>query len=113
MLKKIFPKLFKKDEIFFKVGLFLLPSAFSFASIFILISLLIQTFKRRNLFFQDFYNQILFSISSLMIISCIMQNLIFDKTYGFVIEKHVTWIGLFNWITFFWIFWAAQGFFKT
>ena len=104
MLEKYSSKLIKKDEIFFRVGLFLLPSAFSFAAIFILISLLIQTFKKKKLFIKDFYNQILFFISSLMILSCIVQNLIFDKTYGFLIEKHVTWIGLFNWITFFWIF---------
>ena len=113
MLVKYFKKLIKKDEIFFKFGLFLLPSAFSFSSILILLSLLIQTYKRKESFFKDFYNQILFCISSLMILSCIVQNLIIDKKYDFLIEKYVTWIGLFNWIPFFWIFWAAQGFLKT
>ena len=113
MLVKYFFKLIKKDEIFFKVGLFLLPSAFSFSSIFILLSLLIQTYKRKKLLFQDYYNQILFWITSLMILSCLAQNLLIDEKYEFIIEKHVTWIGLFNWIPFFWIFWAAQGFLKT
>ena len=113
MLVKYFSKLIKKDGLFFKFGLFLLPSAFSLASIFILISLLIQTFKRRNLFFQDFYNQILFCISGLMILSCLVQNLFIDQKYDFIIEKYITWIGLFNWIPFFWIFWSAQGFLKT
>ena len=105
--------LIKKDRLIFKIGLFLLPSAFSVSSIFILISLLIQTNKRKKLLFQDFYNQILFCISSLMILSCIVQNLFIYQNYNFTIEKHVTWIGLFNWIPFFWIFWAAQGFLKT
>ena len=113
MLEKYFPKLIKIDEVFFKIGLFLLPSAFSFSSIFILGSLLIQTYKRKKLFFKDFYNQILFCISTLMIFSCVVQNLFIEDKYDFVIEKYVTWIGLFNWIPFFWIFWAAQGLLKT
>ena len=113
MLVKYFLKLIKKDKIFFNVGLFLLPSAFSFSSIFILLSLLIQTYKRKKSLFQDFYNQLLFWISSLMILSSIAQNLLIDKKYEFIIYKHITWIGLFNWIPFFWIFWAAQGFLKT
>ena len=113
MLKRFFIKLIKKDEILFKFGLFLLPSAFSFSSIFILLSLLIQTYKRKESLFKNFYNQILLSLSSLMILSCIVQNLIIDKKYDFLIEKYVTWIGLFNWIPFFWIFLAAQGFLKT
>ena len=113
MLDKYFTKLIRKDEILFKVGLFILPSAFSLSSIFIILSLLIQTFKRKKLIFKDFYNQILIFISSLMILSCVVQNLFFDKKYEFVIEKYTTWLGLFNWIPFFWIFWAAQGFLKT
>ena len=113
MLAKYFLKLIKKDEILFKFGLFLLPSAFSFSSIFILLSLLIQTYKRKKSLFKDFYNQILLCLSSLMILSCIVQNIVIDKKYDFLIEKYVTWIGLFNWIPFFWIFWAGQGFLKT
>ncbi len=113
MLVKYFPKLIKTDGLFFKIGLFLLPSAFSFSSIFILGSLLIQTYKRKKLFFKDFYNQILFCISSLMIFSCVVQNLFITDKYDFIIEKYVTWIGLFNWIPFFWIFWASQGLLET
>ena len=113
MLVKYFPKFIKMDGIFFKIGLFLLPSAFSFSSIFILGSLLIQTYKRKKLFFKDFYNRILFCISSLMILSCVMQNLFIEDKYDFIIEKYVTWIGLFNWIPFFWIFWASEGLLET
>ena len=113
MLVKYFLNLIKKDKQIFKIGLFLLPSAFFFSSIFILISLLIQTYKRNKSLFQDFYNQMLFCISGLMILSCLVQNLFFNQKYNFLIEKNVTWIGLFNWIPFFWIFWAAQGFLKT
>ena len=113
MLVKHFSKLIKLDYIFFRIGLFLLPSAFSFSSIFILGSLLIQTYKRKKLFFKDFYNQILLCISILMIFSCVMQNLLIENKYDFIIEKYVTWIGLFNWVPFFWIFWASQGLLET
>ena len=108
-----FLNLIKKDKLIFKIGLFLLPSAFPFSSILIFISLLIQTYKRKKLLFQDFYNQILFCISCLMILSCLVQNLFIYQKFDFEIEKYVTWIGLFNWIPFFWIFWAAQGLLKT
>ncbi len=113
MLVKHFSKLIKLDDKFFKIGLFLLPSAFSFSSIFILGSLLIQTYKRKKLFFKDFYNQILLCITSLMIFSCVVQNLFIEHNNDFIIEKYVTWIGLFNWVPFFWIFWASQGLLET
>ncbi|MCR8542616.1 MAG: O-antigen ligase family protein [Prochlorococcus marinus XMU1427] len=48
-----------------------------------------------------------------MIFSCIVQNLFLEDKYNLIIEKYVTWIGLFNWIPFFWIFWAAQGLLET
>ena len=48
-----------------------------------------------------------------MILSCVVQNLFLEDRYDFIIEKYVTWVGLFNWIPFFWIFWAAQGFLET
>ena len=48
-----------------------------------------------------------------MILSCVVQNLFIEDKYDFIIEKYITWIGLFNWIPFFWIFWAAQGLLKT
>ena len=113
MIKDRLFKVFKYDYIFFRVGLFLLPSAFPIAGFFIIYSLISQTLKRRASFLKDKFNKTLILISVLMIISCVVQNLfnIYIKDYG--IESYLTWIGLFNWIPFFWIFWSSQGFLET
>ena len=113
MFIKYFYNFTKKDKIFFKLGVFFIPSAFAISAIFIIPSLLIQSFKRGKSIFQDRYNFILFSIGVLMILSCIVQNLFINGHTGFLIEKYLTWIGLFNWITFFWIFSTSQDFLKT
>ena len=42
MLVKYFPKLIKLDGIFFKIGLFLLPSALTAAAFLLIISILIS-----------------------------------------------------------------------
>ena len=110
MIKDNLLRVLKYDYIFFRLGLFLLPSAFPIAGFFIIFSLISQTLKRRASFLKDKFNKTLILISVLMIISCVVQNLfnIYIKDYG--IESYLTWIGLFNWIPFFWIFWASQGF---
>ena len=113
MIKDKLSTVFYYDYIFFRIGLFFLPSAFPIASLFIIIALISQTFKRRDSFLKDKFNKTLIFISVLMIISCLIQNLfnIYIKDYG--IENYLTWIGLFNWIPFFWLFWSAQEFLKT
>ena len=113
MFKNKLIEILNKDYIFFRVGLFLLPSAFSVAGFFIIISLISQTIKKRYAFLQDKQNILLLLISSLMVISCIVQNLFSNFDSELIIEKHLTWIGLFNWIPFFWVFWSSQGFLKT
>ena len=113
MIKYKLRKLFHYDYILFRIGLFFIPSAFPIASLLIIIALLSQTLKKRDSFLKDKFNKTLIIISVLMIISCIVQNLfnIYIKDYG--IKNYLTWIGLFNWIPFFWLFWSAQEFLKT
>ncbi len=110
---RFFNNFTKKDKIFFKLGIFFIPSAFAISAIFIIPSLLIQSFKKGKSIFQDKYNLILFSIGVLMILSCIVQNSFINGHTGFLIKKYLTWVGLFNWITFFWIFSASQDLLKT
>ena len=113
MLVGNFYNLVQKDKMLFKIGIFFLPSAFPISAILILPSLFFQSFKRRKSIFQDRYGLILFSISMLMILSCIAQNFFLNNNTGFEIKKYLTWIGLFNWIPFFWIFFTSQRFLKT
>ncbi len=106
-------KVFEYDYIFFRIGLFFLPSAFPIAGFFIIFSLISQTLKRRDLILKDKFNKSLILISGLMIISCLFQNLFNVYIKDYEIKSYLTWIGLFNWIPFFWLFWSAQGFLKT
>ena len=113
MIKEKLNQIFNNDFIFFRLGIFFIPSAFALAGFFIIISLISQTIKKRDEFLKDKINITLIFISLLMIISCIIQNL-FNKYYAdYEIENYLTWLGLFNWIPFFWVFWSSQGFFKT
>ena len=113
MIKEKLTEIFYKDFIFFRLGIFFIPSAIALAGFFIIISLISQTLKRRDEFLRDKINIALILISLLMIISCIIQNLFNKYNTDFEIENYLTWIGLFNWIPFFWVFWSSQAFFKT
>ena len=113
MIKEKLTQIFNKDFIFFRLGIFFVPSAIALAGFFIIISLISQTLKRRDEFLRDKINIALIFISLLMITSCIIQNLFNKYNTDFEIENYLTWIGLFNWIPFFWVFWSSQAFFKT
>jgi len=113
VIKENLNKIFNKDFIFFRLGIFFIPSAIALAGFFIIISLISQTLKRRDEFLRDKINIALIFITFLMIISCIIQNLFNKYNTDYEIENYLTWIGLFNWIPFFWVFWSSQAFFKT
>ena len=107
-------KIYKKSEIslivgrsFFKLGLFLLPAAFFFASIFLFISFIIA-FIKRNKIFKDKWNFPLIICSILLIIVCLISNLNLPNNYNLSIDNNLNWLGLLNWIPMFWVFWCAQ-----
>ena len=112
MIKNTLNKFLDKDHIFFKIGLFFLPSAFSISVLFIIISLISQTIKRRSKFLKDKLNITLIIISSLMLLSCLVQNLSDSYYTDISIPNYLTWIGLFNWIPFFWFFGDHKDFLR-
>ncbi len=101
-IKKKFP------EKIFRIGIFLLPTAFSISIIFILISAIIGFKNASSKYFQDNFNKIFFFSSIYMTLSS-LYNFVFvdysqigiENNYGFL-------IGLFNWIPFFFISWGIQ-----
>ena len=113
MIKEKLTQIFNKDFIFFRLGIFFIPSAFALAGFFIIISLISQTLKRREEFLKDKMNIVLIFMSLLMMISSIVQSLINKYNTDYEIENYLTWVGLFNWIPYFWVFWSSQSFFKT
>jgi O-antigen ligase len=108
--------LFTKEKIsenFFKVGVILIPSAISISSFFILISLIIESLKNRKFYLKDKYNKIFVLISFLLIISSTTHLFTLKNIYFGKLDPVLSWLGLFNWIPFFWIFWSSQYFLKS
>ena len=98
---------------FFKIGVILIPSAISISSFFILISLIIESFKNRKKYLKDKYNLIFLVLSFLMIISATAHLFTLKNIYSGKIDTVLSWLGLFNWIPFFWVFWSSKYFLKT
>lgn len=108
--------LFTKENIiqsFFRIGVILIPSAISISSFFILISLIIESFKNKNNFLKDKYNLIFLFVSFLLIISSTIHIFTLKNIFFGKIDPILSWLGLFNWIPFFWIFWSSQYFLKS
>ena len=97
----------------FKIGVILIPSAISLSSFFILLSLIIETFKNRNNFLKDKYNLIFLLVSFLMIMSAATHSFTLKNIYSGKIDPALSWLGLFNWIPFFWVFWSSKYFLRT
>lgn len=94
--------------LFFCFGTFLLPSALFLASIFILLSCLIGSFYSSKNFFKDKWNIPLIISGVLMVTSAIMHNHFLKSPVENVWDKNLSYIGLLNWVPFFWIFWSSQ-----
>ena len=97
----------------FKIGILLIPSAISLSAFFILISLIIESFRNKNNYLNDKYNLAFLVISFLMIISSTIHTFTLKNIYFGKIDPILSWLGLFNWIPFFWIFWSSQYFLKS
>ena len=104
-MKKLFFRIFL-------IGIFLLPSAPSISIIFLLISGIYASFQKEVFYFKDKWNIPFFFAGILLILSCITNTVSAESIYSFPYDIRLTWIGLFNWIPYFWSFWAFQYFLK-
>jgi len=94
----------------FYIGLFLLPSAPYISSILLIISGVYASIKRKNSYFCDKWNLPFLIIGILMILnSLLITSKIVSIDLGILDPKFI-WIGLINWIPYFWSFWAFQYF---
>ena len=99
-------------RICFSFGILILPSAFLYSSILLLISFIIASTKSGN-FLKDKWNIPLIICSFLMIFVCLITNIFPTKYYEFITDKFLNWIGLLNWIPMFWVYWSSQYYLKT
>ena len=99
-------------NIFFNTGLFLLPSAFSISAFFLLISLILNSSINKEKLLDDNFNIYFFFGSILLVISSIIHN--FKNDYlSYDVNSHLSWIGLANWIPFFWCYWGFKSLLNT
>mgnify|MGYP001237152603 CR=1 FL=1 len=111
--KKKLPDLFLKiGKICFSLGILLLPAAFFYSSILLLIAFIIANIESTNIL-RDKWNLPLIICSILMIIVCLISNFNPSIYLDFKSDNNLNWIGLLNWIPMFWVFWCAQYYLKT
>ena len=104
--------MFKFNQILFYLSIFLLPSAGIISGILLIFLIFNSFFIQSDNFFKDKWNIPFIIVSGLLILSCIIHN-----NNDFYSNKYfdisLSWIGLFNWIPLFLIFWAIQPYIQT
>ena len=98
----------KIGAIIFLFGLFILPSMFFFGAIFLLLSAIISAIESNKNYFSDIWNKSFFICGILIIISTISHILNFNIPFNGILDSKLSIVGIFNWIPFFWLFWAFQ-----
>ena len=92
----------KKGWLAFQSGLFFLPSSAFIAALFLLTACFYGSFQQGRKYLDDPWNYPFLGSAVLMIIGC------FGSYSG-----SLAWLGLFNWLPFFWAFWAFQPYLRT
>ena len=102
----------KLSERLFFSGIFLLASTLSIGVFLILVASIISLFCRKENPFKDNWTIFLIPTSIVMLISCLYQT--FSQINKELIEWNIslTWIGLLNWIPFFYLFISTKDFLK-
>jgi len=100
-------------NIFFYIGLFLLPSALSLGIIFLLISSLVSFTKHSRFIFREHYN-LIFSLNSILLIVSGLVNYIDPASiHNAYDQKYLSILGLLNWLPLFFCFITFQNFLKS
>ena len=86
----------------------MLPTAPLISYIFLIFSLIKSSNNNLLNYFKDKWNRIFIFISICMIVSSILVPFNGIQFYKDTWDLKLTWIGLFNWIPFFWVFWGFQ-----
>ena len=106
-LSKVEKKIPKLLNNIFLVGSFLLPSAFTLGTGFLLICVIYGFYISKG-YFKDKLNIIFFVAGIFLIISAFIHSNFNDYLSNYKINHSLSWIGLANWIPFFLCFWGFQ-----
>ena len=99
--------------VFFYLALFLLPSAFIISALLLIIVVGISAYKSPRKYLNDTWNIPLLLAGIIMIISAIIHTTNSELISKYNLDISLTWIGLANWIPFFWFFWGFQPFLNS
>ena len=112
-IKNLFKSKQEHSLLVFYIGLFLLPSAFSISAIFLLISLIISTLKIKKNYLSDVWNKPFLLSGFFLILSSLVHTFFNNHLLNYNLNPSLTWIGLGNWLPFFWCFWGFQAYLDT
>ncbi len=101
------------SERIFLFGIFLMATSMSIGIFLILIGSIFSLISRKDNPLKDRWSLFLITISTLMVISCLYQTI--SRSNAELDEWNIslTWIGLLNWIPFFYLFISIKDFLKT
>lgn len=95
----------------FQLGVLFLAAAPALSFIALLISSIFGSFNRPKNFFKDKFNYPFIFVAILMILNCILISFFHNNIISFDTSRK--WIGLINWIPFFWCYWGFQPFLRN
>ena len=107
-LKDKFNNNFDYSYFIFLLGVFLLPSAFIFGSLLILIASVFSYLKIKNKIFEDKWNKYFLIGGILILLSCIVQFFYYKNLITSNYDVSLTILGVANWLPFLWLFCSTK-----
>lgn len=106
-------EIYKLANYLFLLGIFFLPSSLFLGALFLLPAAIAANLLQKNNYFQDKWNLLFFISGCLMLFSSFLQKYFLFNRYSDIWDANLSFIGLANWIPFFWLFWTLQTFLNT
>jgi len=113
--KTFFKSLTIKDygKFLFLSGVFFLPSTLVVGVLFLFSASIIGSFINKKSYLEEKWNYPFLIFGILIVLSAILQNFILPNIYSAVWDPKLSFIGIFNWLPFIWLFWALQPYIDT
>tara|TARA_Y100000589_G_scaffold135771_1_gene129926 strand:+ start:194 stop:1540 length:1347 start_codon:yes stop_codon:yes gene_type:complete len=90
----------------FHIGILFLSAAPSISFLLLTMSSIFGSIKRKDKYFTDTYNLPFLLASILMVVNCIFITIRAEFVDN--LDPSLAWIGILNWVPFFWFFWSFQ-----
>ena len=95
----------------FHIGILFLSAAPSISFLLLTMSSIFGSIKRKDKYFTDTYNLPFLLASILMVVNCIFITIRAEFVDN--LDPSLAWIGILNWVPFFWFFWSFQIYLKN